>query len=228
LDLDRLGNPTCSRHVDDNGDELWFLLDGMHRVEALKVHGYGDQKIQCWTYDELCPEEEAETFLKLNDTLTVGAYDKFLKGLYARRQAECEIDQIVRAQGLVISRSQVPGGICAVETLRKVYHAAGVVTLGRCLRIIRDAFGDPGLEAIVIEGIALLCQRYDGRLPDEATVAKRLGNVNGGVNGLLNKAASLRRQTGNLQAHCVAAAAVEILNAGRANGKAKLPSWWKS
>ena len=50
-------------------------------------------------------------------------------------------------------------------------------------------------------------------------------NTNGGVHGLLGKAENLRRATGNQKGHCVAAAAVEIVNAGR--GGKKLPSWWR-
>jgi hypothetical protein len=221
FDLEQLGTPTVSEH-----DDWYFVLDGTHRIEALKEHGYGDQSVPCWVYRDLTAEDESEKFLKLNDTLTVTAFDRFLTGINAGRAAECEIDQTVRSQGLVISKDKVVGAIKAVSTLRKVYFTAGPVTLGWALRIIRDAYGDPGFEAVVIEGLGLLCQRYNGRLPDEETVSTKLGAAYGGVNGLLNKAANIRRETGNQKALCVAAAAVEILNGSR--GGPKLPSWWKS
>lgn len=54
----------------------------------------------------------------------------------------------------------------------------------------------------------------------------KLAKAHGGVAGLTNKAEVLRRSTGNQKAHCVAAAAVEIINAGR--GGHKLPAWWKA
>ncbi len=47
-----------------------------------------------------------------------------------------------------------------------------------------------------------------------------------GVSGLTNKAETLRKQTGNPRGHCIAAAAVEIINSGR--GGKKLASWWRN
>lgn len=44
------------------------------------------------------------------------------------------------------------------------------------------------------------------------------------TDALLGQAENIRRQTGNQKRHCVAAAAVEILNAGK--GGRKLPTWW--
>jgi hypothetical protein len=52
-----------------------------------------------------------------------------------------------------------------------------------------------------------------------------LSSAHGGVKGLLNAAENLRNMTGNPKAHCVAAAAVNIVNRGR--GGKKLPDWWK-
>lgn len=62
-------------------------------------------------------------------------------------------------------------------------------------------------------------------LGDAARLVDRFGTARGGVAGLLNRAQSIRMKTGNAKAHCVAAAAVEIYNAGR--GGKKLASWWR-
>lgn len=221
MDLDEIGNPT----VNKVNASLYHILDGQHRVEALRAIGYGDQQVQCWVYEGLTDAEEAEKFLTLNDYLTVSAFQKFTKGVNAGRETEVDIDRIVRASGLVVSKDKVPGAVGAVGTLRRVYGRGGPKTLGRALRIIRDAYGDPGLEAPVIDGIGMLCQRYNGQL-DDATAVERLSKASGGVNGLLGKAEILRRSTGNQKNHCVAAAAVEIINGKR--GGTKLPSWWKT
>lgn len=219
FDLEQLGTPTVNER--DGG---FYILDGQHRVEALRQIGYGDQQLQCWVYVDLTDDEMAETFLRLNDYLAVHAYDRFRIAVNAGRPNETDIDRIVRANGLVVSRDALPGAVSAVGTLSRVYNRGGAKVLARSLRIIRDAFGDPGLEAPVIDGVGLLCQRYNGEL-DEKTTVEKLSKVNGGANGLLGKAEVLRRQTGNAKGHCVAAAAVEIINQGR--GGKKLPSWWK-
>lgn len=222
FDLEQLGTPTVSER-----DGHFYVIDGQHRIEALKRwigEGWETQTVQCWTYVGLTEEEEADKFDRLNDVLAVHAFDKFRVRVTAQREIESDIDRIARAQGLVVSRDNVPGSISAVGTLRRVYTRSDGPTLARALRIIRDAYGDPGLEAPVIDGIGLLCQRYNGELPEDVAISK-LKAAHGGANGLLGKAEELRRKTGNYKSHCVAAAAVEIINTGR--GGKKLGSWWK-
>jgi hypothetical protein len=218
FDPEQLGAPTVNLR-----DGCYYLIDGQHRVEALLAIGWGDQQVQCWTYQGLTEAEEAAKFLALNDTLTVHAFAKFTVGVHAGRTEDCDIDRIVRAQGLRISRQNGGGAIGAVGTLRRVYRR-GPAVLARALRIIRDAYGDPGLDASVIDGLGLLCRRYADL--DETTAITRLTAAPGGVHGLLGKAENLRKQTGNPKAHCVAAAAVEIINRGR--GGTKLPGWWRT
>jgi hypothetical protein len=223
MELEQLGNPTVNHR-----DEWFFIIDGQHRIEGLKKWlgegGWEDQLVQCWAYEDenaLSEEEEAEVFLKLNDTLTVATFEKFRIAVKSGRPMETDIDRIVRAQGLRISRERGGGAVGAVGTLRKVYKF-GPGALARSLRIIRDAYGDAGLDAGVIEGVGLMCSRYNGELDDTAAVT-RLSRAHAGVNGLTNAAEDLRLKTGWPRAHCVAAAAVAIYNRGK--GGKKLQSW---
>jgi len=219
FDLEQMGFPTVSMR-----DGSYFIIDGQHRIEALRAIGFGDESVQCQTYDGLSEHEEAEMFLKLNDYLAIPAIPKYRAALTAGRPAESDIDRILRSCGLVVSKDKLPGAVQAVGTLRRVYARSGPKVLGRTLRLIRDAYGDSGMEAGVIDGVGLLCQRYNGEL-DESVALDKLSRANGGVNGLLGKAETIRRGTGNQKNHCVAAAAVEIINSGK--GGKKLPSWWK-
>lgn len=223
FDPEQLGYPTVNHR-----DGHYWVIDGMHRVEALKRwlgDGWDKQQLQCSAYDGLSEAEEAETFLKLNDTLAIRPFVKFRVGVAAGRAEEVDVDRIVRQCMLRVSPDRTDGSIAAVNTLMRVYQRSGPQNLARTLLIIRDAYGDAGLEGQVIDGIGLLTQRYNSDLNDEQLVA-RLTKAHGGVNGLLNKAMNLRKSTGNPKAHCVAAAAVEIHNAGRGGGK-KLPVWWR-
>lgn len=221
FDPELLGSPTVNKR-----DGHHWVLDGMHRVEVMRMVGWGDQSIQCWTYEDLSQAEEAEMFLRLNDSLPVPAFDRFTKGVNAGREVPCEINRIVLANDLVVSRDHIPGAIRAVSALQKVYERSDSTTLGRTLRIIRDAYGDPGMESLVIDGIGHVCERYNGLLNDEeATVT--LARAHGGVGGLLNKAEQIRRATGHQKAHCMAAAAVEIIN-GKRKRTERLPDWWST
>lgn len=223
MDLEQIGTPT----VNKRGGH-YYVIDGQHRIEAYRQwigEGSENQQLQCWTYTDLSEEEEAERFLKLNDTLAVHSFDKFRIGLNASRPEEVEIGAIVQRAGLTISQSKAEGAIGAVGTLRRVYRREGGDTLNRSLGIIRDAYGSAGLDAPVIDGIGMLCGRYNGALDDTAAV-QRLSTAAGGVAGLMNKAYVFRNQTNKQLSQCVAAAAVDLINRGRGGGK--LPSWWKS
>lgn len=219
FDPEQLGMPTVNKRGGS-----FFIIDGQHRIEAMRAVGWGDQQIQCQVYEGLSESEEAERFLKLNDVLAVSAYARFKIGVHAGRHRECDIDRIVRANDCTVSNDHTDGAIGAVGTLGRIYDQGGPEVLGRTIRIVRDSYGTPGLEAVVLAGIGLLCSRYNGELEDQLAVAKLRG-VRAGVNGLLGKAEVIRKQTGLTKSHAVAAAAVEIINAGR--GGSKLPSWFR-
>ena len=188
-------------------DDVYYLLDGMHRVEALKAVGWGDQQIQCWTYKELTDAEMSEVFLKLNNVLPVNAFDQFRIGVHAGRPVECDIGRVV---ALKDSHFQRQG---AVRNMRKIYTRGG--TLGGGKVWPPPPTGDAGLEAPVIDGLALLCQRYNGQL--ERWV--KLTNARGGVTALLHLAHRYRLDTGTRSRTAFAA----VINSGRTGRK--LPSW---
>lgn len=223
---ERLGYPVVNHR-----DGWFYIIDGQHRRAALvkilgDLDGWGEHEIQCYVYDgdsALTAEQEAEEFLGLNDRLNVTTFQKFVIGVEAGRSEESDIDRVVQHLGLRISKAHGSGAIGSVSSLRKVYRL-GTGTLQRALRIIRDAYGDAGFQAAVIEGVGLLCQRYNGDLDDNRAVEK-LGKAHGGVNGLVNTAEGLRLKSGKARAHCYAAAATQIYNSGRSGRK--LPSWWK-
>lgn len=219
FDEEMIGSPI----VNERGGEF-YVIDGQHRVEALRALGWDERSVQCWTYHGLTEHEEADYFLKFNDTLAVHAFDKFRVAVEAGRPDECEINRVVRAANLCVSRDKVPGAIGAVGTLRRVWNRSGSSVLSRTLRIIRDAYGDEGLDAVVIDGIGLVVGRYETEIKD-ADVVQRLAAARGGLGALINRSNVLHQQMGNQKGHCVAAAAVELINRGK--GGKKLPSWWR-
>lgn len=222
LDLEQIGNPTVNKR---NGS-VW-IIDGWHRTKALLAWGFGeDDLIECWTYEGLTDEQEAERFLVLNDTLRVDPYSKFRVAVNAGRKREVNINNILGSLGLQVGTSSKDDShVHAPGTLLRVYDRHGAVVLARTLAMIQNAYGNSGLEAEVIDGLALVIARYDQLLDDQKT-ADKLGGMRGGVKGLTGKAVQIRYLTGSPMVQCVAAAAVEVINSGKTGRK--LTSWWKA
>ncbi|MCC6352798.1 MAG: ParB N-terminal domain-containing protein [Verrucomicrobiae bacterium] len=221
FDPEQLGYPVLNLR-----DGYYWIIDGQHRIEAAKIFVGADwesQKLECRVYQHLTEKEEASMFDRLNNQLAVTTFDKFKIRVTAGRQVEVAVARVVERAGLKIGRAKDEGAIGAVGTLVKIYSRADADTLARTLRIIRDAFGDAGMTAPVLDGIAHVCQRYNGAL-NEAAAIEKLRDMRGGVGGLMSKANVLHKQTGHATSHCVAAATVDTINAGK--GGKKLPSWW--
>lgn len=224
MDLDKIGTPVLNLR-----EGLYYIIDGQHRIEAVKGwlgKGWDTQKLECKVYRGLTEQQEADMFDKLNNVLPVSAFDKFKTRVTAGRESEVAVDRIVRAESLCISREKIPGSITCVSALTKVYERAGEETLRKTLSIIRESFGDPGFQSVVIDGLAHLCQRYGEQVQFDRAV-QVLSEMHGGVNGLLGKAAVLQKQTGSPKAHCVAAAVVEAINSRMPRAKNKMATWWK-
>lgn len=221
FNIEDFGAPT----VNKSGEWFW-IVDGQHRIGGFKrwLGEWEGQKVECWVYHNLSEREEADLFDRLNTVKTVGAFDKFKVRITAGREAETNVEAIVRLKKLKVSRQRGDGAIAAVGTLLKV-HRLGADCLSRDLDITFQSFGDSGLDADILGGLGVLVSRYDGRIDDKRAI-RALGSIRGGVNSLRNRAERLRQQTGAQRAHCIAAAAVEAYNRGR--GGKKLPSWWKS
>lgn len=219
----KLGTPEVSHR-----EGYYYIMDGQHRIEAAKAYlgNWEDQHLDCWVAEGLTEEEEAEVFLSLNDRKSVDVFQKFKVAVRAGRPAEVEISLIVKDESLTISTQTVPGAVRAVGTLLRVHRRNGPDTLRRALRLARDSYGDPGLDATIIDGFGLLCHRYNGVLDERSSVAS-LSRAHGGVNGLLGAAEQLRQKTGSAKTQCVAAAAVTIINRDRKSTK-KLQPWFKN
>lgn len=221
FDFEAVGFPVVSLR-----EGHYWIVDGQHRVEALKMIGWGDQQIQCECYEGLSESEEAELFLRRDERKAIRPFDKFKIALVAGRETETKINATVAHQGLKISTDASEDSIAAISALRKVYETGGSTVLGRDLRILRDGLaGDLGkFRSELITGVGLVCQRYNGQVKDEEAVQK-LQALRGGSSALIHRANSHRAKTGRPMADCVAAAFVDTINTGK--GTKKMDPWWK-
>lgn len=218
---ERLGVPVVSFR-----DNVYWIVDGQHRIEALKAwlgSGWEKQVLLCLVHTGMTEQQEADLFDHLNNTSQVNAFDKFKVRIVAAREVENEVNAAVAAAGLVVALGGGANNVSAVSTLVKVFVFSDAPTLTRTLRLVCESFGKPGLTANVILGMAGVCRRYNEEMDDVSVVAKLRG-LRGGVGELLSRAALLKRQLGRGTAECMSAAILEVINSKR--GGKKLPAWW--
>lgn len=224
LDLNKLGHPIINHR-----DGIYWVLDGQHRVYALRQNGFEKDVLDCEVYENLTDAEMADIFLGRDARRAVNPFDKFHVACTAGYRRESDIRRSVETQGLKVSQSQEEGSVGAIAALGKVYDRSGDTVLGQVLRTIKNAYGgDSGaFDGRVIEGIGLVYNRYNGRT-NEKDMAARLAATQHGYRGLLRRAEAQRLRTGNQKAQCVAATVVDIYNKGVGpTSKQRLPSWWK-
>lgn len=223
LDLNKIGYPVIN-HRDHN----YWVVDGQHRIYALKQNGFEKDVLDCEVYEDLSDAEMAEIFLGRDDRKPIPLYDKFHVSCTAGHRRERDIQRAVEANGQKISRSP-DEGISAVGALARVYDRSGDVVLGQVVRAINLGFGGDSraFDRAVIEGLGLVFNRYNGKT-NEKDLGTRLSDLRRGARELLAKAETVRARTGNNKSQCVAAVVVDLYNKGRAPlAKDRLPSWWK-
>lgn len=227
LDLNKLGFPIINHR-----DGHYWVLDGQHRIYAMRQNGFEKDALDCEVYEDLTDEEMADIFLGRDARKAVAPFDKFHVACTAGYSREVGIRRAVEAQGIRVGRQKEENTVSAIGALGKVYDKAGggkngEIVVGQVVRTIKNAFGgDPtSFDKALIEGIGFVFNRYNGLTKERDLSAKLAAK---GVRGILRRAEAQRERIGNLKGQCVAAVVVETYNGGlgpRAGDR--LPSWWK-
>jgi len=223
LDLNKIGYPIMNHR-----DGIFWVLDGQHRIYALKQNGFEHDNLDCEVYEGLTDAEMADIFLGRDRRKQIAPYDKFHVSCTAGYKRELDILRAIESNGQRVSRERGEG-ITAVGALGGVYDRSGDAVVGQVIRTINLSFSGDGdaFDRSIIEGLGLVFNRYNGRTNEKA-LGQRLAQLKHGARELLRKAESIRERTGNQKKHCVAAAVVDIYNRGEgAHGKGRLPAWWK-
>jgi hypothetical protein len=223
FDVDKLGVIVVS----ERDDGSLFVVDGQHRVSLVRAVGWGDQVIECELFSGLTRQEEARLFLDRNDRRAVNAFDAFRVRLTAEDEVVADIDRIVRAHGLTVSKDKDEAAVSAVVALERVYSCHGPRDFGRMLTVLRDGFGAhrQSFAAASIEGVGMVVGRFNGDLNDE-DLTRTLAALSGGPVGLRVEANRRRVAYGRPWSESTAIALVDLYNKGRKVGK--LLPWLKA
>ncbi len=222
--------------VSHRADRKYYVIDGQHRIAALKLMGYGDQLVDCAVFDRThmadaeVRREDAKLFLALNRVLSQKPIESFLRKITAEEPIESAIGRIVTQCGLTIAPGGHAGAIASVAALTKIYTGAGTgrntpEALTRTLETIIKAWGREAINfnGKILSGLGLVFIRYGKQLDHDALV-KRLSMVTGGAAGLIGSAGTLYSIRHTDINKCMASVIVDVYNKGRRD---KLESWWR-
>lgn len=146
-----------------NGVDRYHVIDGQHRVAALKLMGYTDQLVPAVVREIHTAHEAAEVFIGLNSARKPGAIDHFRAAVTAQHPAECEVSALLAALGFRVGfDAGKPNVIAAVTALMAVHSAHGPQVLKGALETIKATWPHErdALNGAVIQGYGTLLAEH--------------------------------------------------------------------
>lgn len=151
--------------VSQRADGSYWILDGQHRVEALKKMGKGATMIPCEVLSGLTYQQEAHIFDKRNTNVKgMTAQDKFRGGLEANDDLYVRIAVTVSDAGFSVNvenseltEGRIPG-VGSLLSIEKEYRDG---MLAETLGLIRATWGtEIGPRGTMISGVAMFISFY--------------------------------------------------------------------
>lgn len=167
-------------------DGKYFIFDGQHTVEALKLKNKGyDTQIWCQVFSGLTWLDEVELFLAQNgNSRSVNMNDKFRARMAA---GDADVVRMVRGAerlGITIDfkGSKAYNKIVALTTLARIYNHTSDEEYTRILTLIRDTWGGvpESYSAEILKGVFIFVKAYGDEFKD-ANFKKRLASVSPSV-----------------------------------------------
>lgn len=214
-----IGTLVVSKRKLPSGKAKLVVLDGQHRLQALRDLGMTDHEVMCEVHLGLDLAGEAGLFRRKNKHRLVGPYDDYVKGV-TEQEPECmAIHKVLTERGLKVTQQTAPGSVRAITAVREVYRS-GEDNLAATLDILTAAYGTTidAMEGSLIQGVGVLVNRYNGEL-DRAALIRKLAKRPGGPLKLLGDARGAKDLFGTTVPRCVAMVARETYNRGRNAGK---------
>lgn len=217
FDPDSVGVVTVSRR--DNG--TYVVVDGQHRLAAMRTLGFEDQEVQAQVYSGLTLAQEAQLFRKLNNTQSVPLMDKFRVSLTEGDPVSVAMMAILDRHDIVLGSA--PEHFSAVAVGRRLY-GLGSHVFETALVVVRAAWGAGrfAMDGRIIEGVGMVVHRY-GEALAIGELVDRLKIFPGGPGALIGQARGLRDVLSVKLAEAMAETIVGVYN--RKRSTSALPPW---
>lgn len=127
-------------------DGKYWIVDGQHRVETLKLLGI--DTVFCKVLTGLSYEEEATKFNKLNTARRIlNANDKFHSRVESKEKDAITIREVLNHNNLTYANCKACNGfdkVSAITVVENIYRDGGAKHLERVLNILKEAwYGEP-------------------------------------------------------------------------------------
>lgn len=162
-----------------NGDGIYHVVDGQHRMAAVRSLWGEDEQVPCRIVDAKDPARAAAIFDKINTGRRMpSGIEKFRVRVTAGSETETAINKIVTNLGCRIEAGSDPNVIRAVSALLNVHNSFGLEVLKETLVSIRTTWRDDkgALEGPIIEGFGSLIGAHRGHL-DWKRLREKTGNT---------------------------------------------------
>lgn len=229
MNLDAIGL-ICASHRDD---DTYSVIDGQHRVEALRINGFTGELVQCEVYQGLSLADEAAMFRLRNNTAKPQYLDKFRVRIIEGDPDALAVMAILKRYGWALLNQHVTGGhkpdgrFAAVQSLERVYVAdrdSDPTAAERTIATVTSSWGhEPdGVDGRLIDGLGRVYVRY-GAAVNSTEMISRLRKYPGGPGALIGRARGLKDLLGVASSTAFAELFVETYNKQRKTRA--LPSW---
>ena len=152
-------------------DGVCYVFDGQHTCEVVAAaSGSRDTPIWCMVFDDLDYETEAHVFAEQQKHVkNLVPFEMFHAHIEAGDEKQKIIDSIVRSYGLEVTGNHQPNGICAVNTLERIYDKYGRETLDKTLRLAVATWEgeNNSLSGNILMGIARIIVAYGESLKED-------------------------------------------------------------
>jgi hypothetical protein len=152
-----------------------YILDGQHRVEALRRIGVGHVPIQCLVYEGITPPEEADVFYMQSKTKRLSSVDIFRARLVAKEPIATEIAEIVGEFGYKINSNNSQDSIQAPTMMERIFTGHGPERLRKVCSIVKRIWTDQRVATpgYIFMGIDAFLNRYED-IADEGRLVRVL------------------------------------------------------
>jgi hypothetical protein len=223
LNLDAIGLICVSRR--DSG--TYSIIDGQHRVDALRIAGFTTDPVDCEIFDGLTLPDEAAMFRLRNNRSAVQKVDLFRVRVIEGDPTAVAIHHLLAKYGWTVSLGSHRGSFGAIGAIERVWlddPDGKPCAAERTIDTVTTAWGDDSssVDRNIIAGVGAMYLRYGFDI-EVSDVIERLGKFPGGARALVGRARGLKDLIGGRLSSAVAEIVIEEYN--RRRKTRGLPSW---